>query len=90
MPPTEGLVHPTDDEKAEVTSPTPTLFSGAGQEQNDQVTVETSTDKDDEDEHSKHYVTGFKLFSMMASITIAAFLMLLDISIIATVGRPVH
>jgi hypothetical protein len=35
----------------------------------------------------RDYVTGFKLFALMASITLAAFLLLLDASIVATVSH---
>lgn len=39
----------------------------------------------DEDDEGRDYVTGWKLFVLMAAITIATFLMLLDMSIIVTV-----
>jgi hypothetical protein len=48
----------------------------------DHETVATAVDK----EGNQDYVTGLKLFSILASVTMAAFLMLLDGSIIGVVS----
>ena len=41
----------------------------------------------DDGEDETEYVTGWKLFSLMAAVTLASFLMLLDMSIIVTVRQ---
>ncbi|SPJ85885.1 probable aflatoxin efflux pump AFLT [Fusarium torulosum] len=69
-----------DDEKVESTSNAPTLHEPAQDEprtkpEDGEITTE-------EEEHE--WVTGWKLASMMTSLTLAAFVMLLDMSIIST------
>lgn len=49
--------------------------------------TETAENKG-EDEHE--YITGFRLFTVMAAITLCVFLFLLDTAIIATVRIPLH
>ena len=39
-----------------------------------------------ETEENTEYITGFKLFAVVGSVTLACFLLLLDLSILATVG----
>ncbi|KAM0235309.1 hypothetical protein ACHAP5_009787 [Fusarium lateritium] len=69
-----------DDEKIESTSNAPTLHEPAQDEprtkpEDGEITTE-------EEEHE--WVTGWKLASMMTSLTLVVFLMLLDMSIIST------
>ena len=40
-----------------------------------------------EETETNNYITGARLFAVMASMTLVAFLMLLDMSIVATVCR---
>ncbi|KAF4988707.1 hypothetical protein FGRMN_9600 [Fusarium graminum] len=70
----------SDDEKVDSTSNAPTLQEPTHNEPqtkpgDGEITI-------DEEEHE--WVTGWKLASMMTSLTLAAFLMLLDMSIIST------
>lgn len=69
-----------DDEKAISSSNTPTLHEATQEEIQTKPEVELSTE-----EEEIQWVTGWKLMSLMISLTLAAFLMLLDMSIIATV-----
>lgn len=48
------------------------------------TTVDSNGGKKEEENHE--YITGFKLFAVLASVTLAAFLMLLDGSIIGVVS----
>lgn len=48
------------------------------------------TISDANDEGNQEYATGLKLFSILASVTMAAFLMLLDGSIIGVVSCQTH
>lgn len=68
-----------NDEKADRGSSSPTLY---GEDENDNATSPVDTMPKDGVEE---YVSGWKLISLMISITVAAFLMLLDMSIITTV-----
>ena len=68
-----------DDEKTGPDSSTPTLF-----DEKPDTTTKAQDEPESEDE-METYVTGWKLTSLMISITIGAFLMLLDMSIITTV-----
>lgn len=75
----ETLPTPSIDEKRSVPSNTPTLH-----DENDEV--EQPRPKEEEvHDGSNQYLTGWKLASLMSSITLATFLMLLDMSIIVTV-----
>ncbi|KAK7420979.1 hypothetical protein QQZ08_010152 [Neonectria magnoliae] len=67
-----------NDEKPDLGSSTPTLC-----DENEPVTNTNQDDAVPKDEIDT-YVTGWKLVSLMISITVAAFLMLLDMSIITT------
>ncbi|KAF7542201.1 hypothetical protein G7Z17_g11790 [Cylindrodendrum hubeiense] len=67
-----------NDEKPDPGSSSPTLYDK--DENADTTTPEGTVPKDDVEE----YVSGWKLISLMISITVAAFLMLLDMSIITT------
>ncbi|KAH6890568.1 major facilitator superfamily domain-containing protein [Thelonectria olida] len=67
-----------DDEKTGPDSSTPTLF-----DEKPDTTTKAQDEPESEDE-METYVTGWKLTSLMISITIGAFLMLLDMSIITT------
>ncbi|KAM5345318.1 hypothetical protein ACJ41O_011180 [Fusarium nematophilum] len=67
-----------DNEKADSQSDAPTLHDPS--KDVNRTNPDEETPKDDEDE----WVTGWKLASLMISITLAAFLMLLDMSIIVT------
>ena len=79
----EPLPTPIDDEKGSVPSNTPTLHDGNDEvEQQPAPNLET---KEEVEDHEQYYLTGWKLASLMISITLAAFLMLLDMSIIVTV-----
>jgi len=53
---------------------------------------EQDTNKDSEPEtaarEEQDYITGFKLVLVLVSVTLVAFLMMLDMSIIATVKLP--
>ncbi|WZH42804.1 Putative aflatoxin efflux pump AFLT [Fusarium acuminatum] len=69
-----------DDEKVESTSNAPTLREPAQDEP--RTKPEDGDITTEEEEHE--WVTGWKLASMMTSLTLAAFLMLLDMSIIST------
>ncbi|KAH7159859.1 major facilitator superfamily domain-containing protein [Dactylonectria estremocensis] len=66
-----------EDEKAGVGSSSPTLYD---EEDVNRASPEGTVPKEDIQE----YVSGWKLISLMISITMAAFLMLLDMSIITT------
>ncbi|KAJ4120006.1 hypothetical protein NW768_010289 [Fusarium equiseti] len=68
-----------DDEKAISSSNTPTLHEATQEELQTKPEVELPTE-----EEETQWVTGWKLMSLMISLTLAAFLMLLDMSIIAT------
>lgn len=81
---TESVVSPTDNKRLDVSSQTPTLHDATDGEENGEKS-RTATPEKQLDDDSQHYVTGFKMVSMMASVTIATFLMLLDMSIIVTV-----
>jgi hypothetical protein len=72
-----------DDEKVESTSNAPTLHEPAQDEP--RTKPEDGKIATEEEEHEHEWVTGWKLASMMISLTLAAFLMLLDMSIISTV-----
>jgi hypothetical protein len=72
-----------DDEKTESRSNTPTLNEPTQDEK-----PKKSEDGDGElttEEEETEWISGWKLASMMISLTLAAFLMLLDMSIISTV-----
>lgn len=72
-----------DDEKTESRSNTPTL-----NKPNQDEKPKKSEDGDGElttEEEETEWISGWKLASMMISLTLAAFLMLLDMSIISTV-----
>jgi hypothetical protein len=43
-------------------------------------------EEEEEQQQGTHYITGPQLFGVVASLTIVCFLMLLDMSIIATVS----
>lgn len=61
---------------------------GAGERARDMgsaMTADTSGG-DSKGEENHEYITGFKLFAVLASVTLAAFLMLLDGSIIGVVS----
>ncbi|KAL6414630.1 putative HC-toxin efflux carrier TOXA [Ilyonectria robusta] len=66
------------DEKADRGSSSPTLYD---EDENDNATSPVDTVPKD---GAEEYVSGWKLISLMISITMAAFLMLLDMSIITT------
>ena len=68
-----------NDEKTDPGSSTPTLY-----DENEAVNRTDPGDTVAKDA-TDTYVTGWKLVSLMISITVAAFLMLLDMSIITTV-----
>lgn len=70
-----------DDEKRRHDSSTPTLYD----ETLDDTTSPRDVPKPEDVDDAHEWVTGWKLTSLMISITIGAFLMLLDMSIIATV-----
>lgn len=72
----------SDDEKGSPSSASPTLH-----EENDNKEEVSPVPKDEEDDDSE-FLIGWKLVSLMISITLAAFLMLLDMSIIVTVCSP--
>jgi hypothetical protein len=72
-----------DDEKTGSHSDTPTLNEPTQDEK-----PKKSEDGDGEvttEEEETEWISGWKLASMMISLTLAAFLMLLDMSIISTV-----
>ncbi|KAF5678072.1 putative aflatoxin efflux pump AFLT [Fusarium heterosporum] len=69
----------SDDEKVGSTSNAPTLQEPT---HNEPETKPEDGDTTEEEDHE--WVTGWKLASMMTSLTLAAFLMLLDMSIIST------
>lgn len=75
-----------DDEKVDSTSNAPTLREPTQDEP--QTKPEDGDITTEEEEHE--WVTGWKLASMMTSLTLAAFLMLLDMSIISTVLTDYH
>lgn len=50
------------------------------------VATANNSSGDSKGEDSHEYITGFKLFAVLASVTLAAFLMLLDGSIIGVVS----
>ncbi|CAG7562878.1 unnamed protein product [Fusarium equiseti] len=68
-----------EDEKAISSSNTPTLHEATQEEIRTKPEVELPAE-----EEETQWVTGWKLMSLMISLTLAAFLMLLDMSIIAT------
>ncbi|KAF4446348.1 putative aflatoxin efflux pump AFLT [Fusarium austroafricanum] len=77
---TEPRVVIGDDEKAESPSNTPTLNEPI---QDENRTKSENGELPAEDEETE-WLSGWKLMSMMISLTLAAFLMLLDMSIIST------
>ncbi|KAH7143861.1 major facilitator superfamily domain-containing protein [Dactylonectria macrodidyma] len=66
-----------EDEKADPSSSSPTLYD---EDDVNRTSPEGTVPK----ENVEEYVSGWKLISLMISITLAAFLMLLDMSIITT------
>jgi hypothetical protein len=70
-----------DDEKTESPSNTPTLNEATQDEKPKKSEDGELTTEEEETE----WISGWKLASMMISLTLAAFLMLLDMSIISTV-----
>ena len=66
-----------DKMSSSITSVPPDLAKDIGKTSEAKTTDETEPD----------YITGFKLAILMSSITLVAFLMLLDMSIIVTVGQ---
>ncbi|KAF4344955.1 major facilitator superfamily transporter [Fusarium beomiforme] len=76
----EPKVMSGDDEKTESPSNTPTLNEPTQDEKQKKLEDGELTTEEDESE----WLSGWKLASMMISLTLAAFLMLLDMSIIAT------
>ena len=76
----EAQILSGDDEKAISSSNTPTLHEATQEDIQTKPEVELPTE-----EEETQWVTGWKLMSLMIALTLAAFLMLLDMSIIATV-----
>ncbi|UZP41491.1 hypothetical protein NXS19_009307 [Fusarium pseudograminearum] len=70
----------SENEKTVSSSNTPTLHEPAQEEIQAKPEVELPAEEDDETQ----WLTGWKLVSMITSLTLAAFLMLLDMSIIST------
>jgi len=52
-------------------------------------TAEPTTERGPDPAAEPEYISGLKLFTVMTVITLAAFLMLLDMSIIVTVSLPI-
>jgi hypothetical protein len=77
--PESGPALTLDDEKPGHESSTPTLYD----EKPD--TPSKPQDEPEPEDETDIWVTGWKLTSLMISITIGAFLMLLDMSIVTTV-----
>jgi hypothetical protein len=82
------------------TSPTRDQSLERGEEEKQQPPSMPSTPQDSENDTDKtleqtttgeehEYITGFKLVIAMVSVTLVAFLMLLDMSIIVTVKTPI-
>jgi hypothetical protein len=74
-----------ENEKTVSSSNTPTLHEPAPEELQEKPEVELPAE-----EEETQWVTGWKLASMMTSLTLAAFLMLLDMSIISTVRSHIQ
>jgi len=79
--------HPisSDDEKNELRSNTPTLNEPTQDEKPKKSEVGDGDGELTTKEEETEWISGWKLASMMISLTLAAFLMLLDMSIISTV-----
>lgn len=62
--------------------------AGAGERARDMwsATTADTSGGDSKGEENHEYITGFKLFAVLASVSLAAFLMLLDASIIGVVS----
>jgi uncharacterized membrane protein YcjF (UPF0283 family) len=77
----------SENEKTVSSSNTPTLHEPAQEEIQAKPEVELPAEQEEEE---NQWLTGWKLASMMTSLTLAAFLMLLDMSIISTVQPHVQ
>ncbi|GJC85422.1 efflux pump mlcE [Colletotrichum liriopes] len=64
--------------------PEPANGIGLSQAAKEKLTSDTSDDSSGDEQDDHGYITGFKLFAVLGSITLVAFLMLLDGSIIGT------
>jgi len=58
----------------------------SGEPKNTQLDVHSPVDSDLVDESDVHYATGVKLATIISAVTLTAFLITLDVSIIATVN----
>ncbi|KAF4952325.1 hypothetical protein FSARC_12668 [Fusarium sarcochroum] len=73
-----------DEEKTESQSNAPTLHEPAQDEKQTKPEDGDVPTENENDNEEPEWLTGWKLTSMMTSLTLAAFLMLLDMSIIST------
>jgi len=64
-----------------------TKLAGPGEKEGD---VESPVDPSADSEQNRQQITGLQLFAILASVTLSAFLMLLDGSIIGVVSRHVQ
>ncbi|KAF7564117.1 hypothetical protein G7046_g60 [Stylonectria norvegica] len=78
-PPKDSVIASKEDERINTPSPSPTLF-----DEKDEVKETVPPKAGGPDDVEFEYIMGWKLVSLMLSITLAAFLMLLDMSIIVT------
>ena len=84
LTPLEAPAILSDDEKGTPPSTSPTLY-----DEKNELEIAGAEEEKVTDDYSE-YVQGWKLSSLMISITLAAFLMLLDMSIIVTVCCPLE
>ena len=77
-----------DEEKTESHSNAPTLREPVPDEKQTKPEDGDVPTENESDNEEPEWLTGWKLTSMMTSLTLAAFLMLLDMSIISTVREP--
>ena len=85
QPTTISQIRDQDIEKEEEKNHSPSIPStlqDSEEGMNNSAGQETTQEEND-------YVTGFKFIILMATVTLAVFLMLLDISIIVTVRTPI-
>jgi hypothetical protein len=82
-PPAPGSVSTPD----QTSRPTQDQTHGKETVSSNKVIAEKTTENNEEADDDYEYITGIKLLIVVSAVTLVAFLMLLDTSIIATVSR---